>query len=62
MTTAHTQYKVRQASIRELIAQLEASLAKHDTKESADPGNWGYSGDLGRVESNLQELVDFFNS
>lgn len=62
MTTAHTQYKARQASIRELITELEARLAKHETKASKDPGNWGYSGDLGRVESNLQELVDFFNS
>lgn len=62
MTTAHTQYKARQASIRELITELEARLAKHDTKASGDPCNWGYSGDLGRVEGSLQELVDFFNS
>lgn len=62
MTTAHTQYKARQASIRELITELEARLAKHETKESADPGNWGYSGDLGRTESSLQELVAFFGS
>ena len=60
MTTAATQYKARQASIRELIAQLEDRLAKHDTKAIADPCNWGYSGDLGRLESNLQEMVEFF--
>jgi hypothetical protein len=62
MTTAHTQYKARQASIRKLIRELEARLATHETKESKDPGNWGYSGDLGRVESNLQEMVEFFSS
>jgi hypothetical protein len=60
MTTAATQYKARQASIRELIAHLEATLTKHELKANADPRNWGYAGDLGRVEVNLQELVDFF--
>lgn len=59
-TTAHTQYKARQASIRDLIKQIEGHLDKHETKASADPSNWGYAGDLGRVESGLKEQVAFF--
>ena len=60
MTTAIAQYKERQTSIQELIKRLEDQLAAHGTKANADPQNWGYSGDLGRVEGGLKELVEFF--
>jgi hypothetical protein len=62
MTTADTQYKANQASIRELMATLEARLAQHETKASADPSNWGYAGDLGRIETDLKELVRFLGA
>ena len=62
MTTADNQYKAHQASIRELMATLEARLAKHETKASADPSNWGYAGDLGHIETDLKELVRFLGA
>ncbi|MDZ7920774.1 hypothetical protein [Rhodoferax sp.] len=59
MSTAQTDYQARQARIEALGQQLQAKLASHDTKAAAQPGNWGFAGDLGHIEARLQELVDF---
>ena len=61
-TTAQTQYKTRQARIQALMQQLQTALARHESKAATEPGNWGYAGDLGRVETGLQELVEFFQN
>jgi hypothetical protein len=60
MTAAQAKYNAHQASIRSLIKQLEAKLDNHEKQASAHPANWGFSGDLGHVEANLTELVEFF--
>lgn len=54
---AQSQYKAHQANIRSLIQRLEAQLAEHATRASARPADWGYAGDLGYIETKLQELV-----
>ncbi len=62
MTTAQSEYQARQARIQALVVQLQSTLASHSTKAASQPLNWGYAGDLGHVESRLQELVQFFQN
>lgn len=62
MTAAQAEYQARQERIQTLMQQLEISLEDHRNKAAGQPQNWGYPGDLGRVESGLQELVEFFQN
>ncbi len=50
------------ADIARLLDVLELELDKHDQKARADPGNWGLTGDLGKVRSDLIDLVAFMSS
>ena len=58
MIAAQTDYAARQAAIKGLMAQLTREMKDHATRAAKDPRNWGYAGDLGRVEMLMQELVD----
>ena len=62
MTTAQSEYQARQTRIQALVLQLQTTLASHSTMAASQPLNWGYAGDLGHVESRLQELVEFFQN
>lgn len=56
-------YEEKQAAIRKLLKQIEASLGQHDRKASGQGGHhWGYVGDLNHVEGQLKELRDFLTS
>lgn len=56
--TAAESYNQKVISIRRLRVQLEIHLAKHANEQEQDPGNWGYVGDLGRIEQKLNELLN----
>lgn len=56
-TNAQREYAARQARAKALIARLSAGLDAHAARAAGQPDNWGFSGDLGAVESSLQELV-----
>ena len=57
MTTAQMAYTDHQARIRALIDRLQVQLEKHADRAARQPTHWGFSGDLGSVESRLMELV-----
>jgi hypothetical protein len=61
MTTKKTAigaYLDKTAAIQEKIAQLK-QLADNKFYHDADNINWGHVGDLGRIESALDEIIDY---
>jgi hypothetical protein len=57
--TAPEAYAARTNDIARLIDVLEMHLQVHAEGAKADPTNWGRVGDLGKVRSDLIDLVGF---
>lgn len=57
--TAAETYAARRSDIARLIDVLEMHLEIHAESAKADPTNWGRAGDLGKVRSDLVNLVGF---
>ena len=60
-TNARDAYQARQTDIARLIDVLQMELDKHADAAKADPRNWGRVGDLGKVRSDLIEMVSFMS-
>jgi hypothetical protein len=58
-STAAETYAARRSDIARLLDVLEMELDKHDERAKADPRNWGLPGNLGKVRSDLIDLVEF---
>ena len=50
-------YSARLAEVRDLIRRLEGSLAIHERRQSARPGDWGFPGDLAHIAERLREII-----
>ena len=59
--TAAETYAARRGDIARLMDVLQMELAKHAEAAKADPRNWGRTGDLGKVRSDLIDLVGFMS-
>ncbi|MBX3384540.1 MAG: hypothetical protein KF864_13640 [Phycisphaeraceae bacterium] len=59
--TAAETYAARRSDIARLLDVLEMELDKHDERAKADPRNWGLPGNLGKVRSDLIDLVGFIS-
>ncbi len=59
--TAAETYAARRSDIARLLDVLEMELDKHDERAKADPLNWGLPGNLGKVRSDLIDLVGFMS-
>ena len=59
--TAASDYDATAAAVELQLAKLKAKLEAHKAKAKADPKNWGYSGDLRKVESDLANILAFIN-
>ena len=57
--TAAETYAARRNDIARLMDVLQMELDKHAEGAKADPTNWGRAGDLGKVRSDLVNLVGF---
>jgi len=57
--TASRAYAKRRGDIARLIDVLQMELDRHAEAARADPRHWGRTGDLGKVRSDLIELVGF---
>ena len=55
--TAAETYAARQNDIARLMDVLQMELDKHAVAAKADPRNWGRTGDLGKVRSDLIDTV-----
>jgi len=60
--TAAETYAARRSDIARLMDVLQMELDKHDEQAKADPKNWGITGNLGKVRSDLIELVGFMSN
>jgi len=59
--TAAETYAARRGDIARLMDVLQMELDKHAEAAKADPLNWGCTGDLGKVRSDLIDLVGFMS-
>jgi len=57
--TAAEAYAAHRSDIARLLDVLEMELDKHGEAAKADPKNWGRTGDLEKVRSDLIALVGF---
>lgn len=55
---AHTAYADRQKACQALLKDITARLAQHAEAEARQQWNWGFSGDLARVETQLQGIME----
>ncbi len=47
--------------IARLLDVLQMELDKHEAGQKADPKNWARAGDIGKVRSDLIEIVGFMS-
>jgi len=59
--TAAQTYAARRNDIARLLDVLQMELDKHEEAAKADPRNWGFAGSLGKVRSDLIDLVGFMS-
>lgn len=59
--TAAETYAARRNDIARLMDILQMELDKHAGAAKADPRNWGRTGDLGKIRSDLIDLVGFMS-
>lgn len=55
--TAAACYAERYAECQELLKCIASRLERHKTAQAAEPADWGYAGDLGRVREELAEVL-----
>ena len=60
--TAAETYAARRSDIARLLDVLHMELDKHAEGAKADPRNWGFAGSLGKVRSDLIDLVGFLSN
>ena len=60
--TAAEAYVARRDDIARLMDVLQMELDKHAVAAKADPRNWGFAGSLGKVRSDLIDLVGFLSN
>ena len=60
--TAAEVYAARRNDIARLMDVLQMELDKHAVAAKADPRNWGFAGSLGKVRSDLIDLVGFLSN
>lgn len=60
-TNAPDAYRSHASDIARLIDVLQMELDKHAAAAKADPKNWGRVGDLGKIRSDLIEMVSFMS-
>ena len=53
------EYKKKTQAVQKLFVQIEKHIKQHAQKQKKDPRNWGYVGDMGRIEQMLKEIVEF---
>jgi len=59
--TAAETYAARQNDIARLMDVLQMELDKHAEAAKGDPACWGRVGDLGKVRSDLIDMVGFMS-
>jgi hypothetical protein len=61
MSRKHTgpeAYAANNAEIDALIERLQAARTQHAQRAAAQPGNWGFAGDLDALRGNLERALE----
>ena len=61
-SSAEMAYKIRLKEMNTLMAALHKALADHERRQEEDPENWGWAGDMGKVNMDMQEMIRFLTS
>lgn len=55
--TAAACYAERYAEAQDLLKRIATRLAEHKKRQATAPADWGYSGDLGRINEQLAYVL-----
>jgi hypothetical protein len=55
--TAAACYAERHAECQNLLKRIASRLEQHKKEQAAEPANWGYPGDLGRISEELAYVL-----
>ena len=55
--TAAACYDERHAECQDLLKRIASRLEQHQKDQTQEPANWGYAGDLGRVNEELAYVL-----
>jgi hypothetical protein len=55
-TAAHL-YAARHAEAQDLLKRIASRLAEHKQRQAARSADWGYAGDLGRINEQLAYVL-----
>jgi hypothetical protein len=55
--TATAAYNEKASISQDLLKRIAARLAEHQTQQAARPADWGYAGDLGRINEELAQVL-----
>lgn len=55
--TAAGCYAERHAEAQDLLKRIASRLAHHHQEQAAEPADWGYAGDLGRITEQLAYVL-----
>ena len=59
--TATACFAERHTECQDLLKRIASSLEQHKEHQAAEPADWGYAGDLGRVREELAEVLAALN-
>jgi len=55
--TAAARYAANQAESKDLLKRIAARLEHHEKEQAKRAADWGYAGDLARVNDQLAEIL-----
>ena len=55
--TAAAAYSQNATTAQDLLKRIATRLAEHQTRQAAEPRDWGYVGDLGHINEELAQVL-----
>ena len=55
--TAAAAYRQKTATAQGLLKRIATRLADHQTRQAAEPRDWGYVGDIGHINEELAQVL-----
>ena len=55
--TAAAAYSQKTVNAQDLLKRIATRLADHQTRQAAEPSDWGYVGDIGHINEELAQVL-----
>ena len=55
--TAEAAYSQNATTAQDLLKRIATRLSEHQTRQAAQPRDWGYVGDLGHINEELAQVL-----